>query len=1525
MRRYPTWEQFRVKNAYNKTSAFETLCRFLFKEKYGIAEALPYAYNNAGNETASIEYENDIVGFQAKYFEGGETINDSQAEQIKHSIETAHAHYPKQNKIIIYTTLPFGNPPEGKTMTDRQREIEDVATACSMSIEWIAGNNILDAVAANELVYELFFDTETDLRQLDEHLKDANVWWMRHVKNAIICQGEAISISRQDLINQVERCLSLGKNVVIEGESGSGKSAIVKAYCEQHSDETFVWINASQFYTDDENTIFHYEKAYTLDNVCLYYRAARKKTVIIDSAEKLSGLGTKYQLPLYHLIDRMKDEDWQFIFTVRKSKSDLIRKNIFDEYDIRAELVEVPLLSDSLLNAYLGQNKISMPSDAKLYSIIHNLFYLARYCEISDKTPTSPIELRNRVWEDKIRGGIEKTIDVQESREQCVLQLAKSVLTEDRYRVSKEGLDGSAIAELQQDEIIVLDKVGYSFAHDIYLEWAIGVWFDIQWEQTHDAVAFLNLLDNNVLIYNFFRRWISEKIETNPDIAEAFGKVVFALDVDKKWKSAIVAEVLRSKQYASVFFSKYDARLKENDYRLGVEVLSELPINCQEIVQYFKFNETNYPILRPVGSGWDSAINFIGDNYDNLWPANAKLITSILKSYYNIQKGNPETLRKAGLMVLKPHINVAETRKKGEENYYQNEESAYAIVANYFAYIHPEIKKILDEIITNKWVNRGDPYFELSSYIAKAQDISLLILEMHYPNEILTLMDIYWSASKEDDEARNGYVLGGGITYDPEVAWGLSHNRLNMLYYPISGLQTCIRQILIVHPEETVDFLIKFVDKCVRNYAKFNRRVDPVKEITLTLPDGTQTKKLGNQTIWNLYRGTSRIVTPHVLPCIHMALENYLLESIKDEKEEGVAHVKTILNTIIREAESVSLLAIAASIVTCYPSKFLDEAIVLTSDLEFLYLDLTRCTSELHSGFIEYAYHRNLSMLDERKKANALPHRQTHLEQLLFRIQINLEYSKSAGDQEKLQRAYANVDSLNKQLAQIPEDDRMIYQFILSRCDVRRMPKEKLVVDGVPMIQYTPALNEEQKRLVEKNKTDNEKMMLGISLRIWAENSFKGNTDEIADSEYEKNPQKALADIKNIKEQLSIQKGGLSLLRGDEYVPSMVCAALLNGYTDKLSENEITYCEKEVIDALSDVDTMLEPVMSSFRMCLFAVNAIIRRSHQYDEQCSKILRTYAALENEVEGVRCCDSVAQMVKYSGLWNDQYDFMRQTVLTFVEEKTKGNISAISTSDAEAVLCLLVTYPTIEDLQELANACLEILSHVWDEKDKRRNLYIGTRTYCADVAARMLLSAPAVAIPELMSYFTRYIGTYKHDTLLTAFIYRTIIDESYESFWNVWREFFNAVIEGKHHYLYDEIVDAYMLNPRRVGGMKWDGFKLKENDVDFYERIANVAGDEPIVLLNIIAIANSIGKMYYMKFLPIIDDIITRYPNMYLGDRKAEAVFGLETICQRIYPDHGMDLRADISFRNRFVRILDFMKKNDSLIASSIKSQI
>ena len=155
--RQPTWNEFLGKNPKDPEGAFEALCRLLFRTRYGIGDSLPYFYNNAGDETVPVTEGDDIVGFQCKFF-SGDTIDDSRAGQIKHSIENAHTHYPNQTRIIVYTNLAFGNPKAGSLKTSRQQDIENTAKANSLAIEWMFGDNILDAVAKNDLAYDLFFD-----------------------------------------------------------------------------------------------------------------------------------------------------------------------------------------------------------------------------------------------------------------------------------------------------------------------------------------------------------------------------------------------------------------------------------------------------------------------------------------------------------------------------------------------------------------------------------------------------------------------------------------------------------------------------------------------------------------------------------------------------------------------------------------------------------------------------------------------------------------------------------------------------------------------------------------------------------------------------------------------------------------------------------------------------------------------------------------------------------------------------------------------------------------------------------------------------------------------------------------------------------------------------------------------------------------------------------------------------------------------------------------------------------------------
>ena len=1509
----PTWEQFEAKNAKNKRIAFETMCRLLFKKRFGINEALPYVYNNPGNETKPIHVGNEVIGFQAKFFKG-EVINATQANDIIDSIETARADYPEQTKQIIFTTLPFGNPPKCKKKTKNEKNIDAVATRCHMQLEWIVGDNILDKIVYDELIYNLFFNPDVKLWELDQHVKTVNALYENGIKYSITTPHGQVAISRQEALGKLEELLAQGKDIAIEGESGSGKSAIVKNYCQQHQDDVFIWLNAGQFETDDINTLFQFAQSYTIDNVCSFYRNNDKKIVIIDSAEKLLGL--KNPRPLALLLKKMHDEQWQFVFTIRKSAAKRVEQQL-NTQGIQPEVVDVPVLSDSELDGLLEQNEFRKPTDARLYGRIHNLFYLARYCEVAHGNPSSLKEFREQVWDEKIKG---TDSALRETREQCVLDLVEQIEASGRYIIPKGNLSSPALDSLLRDEIICDNRIGYSFAHDIYLEWAMLMRMDIRWESVMSVPSFLNEIEDNVIVYNSFRRWLGGKISDHDECVTKFTNRIFTDDVPENRRKAIIVMILRSPDYAPDFFTRYDGKLKEDNYRWGKVVLSELPVNCQRAVNPIPGYSAGAADMRPEGSGWRSAIRFIYAHYDELWPKNEKLITSILSCYAKTENESYEDLRKAGLMALKPHLRVAEARKREEDDWLDNEEVACRLVAPYFACILEEIETILDEVLENKWVNHGEPYEELTQFIVKAKNVHLIVLYKLFPEQILALMDLYWSASDETDEEEPRLIISSYRVFEPEEAWGLSHERLMMQYFPLSGLQTCIPYMLRLHTDLTVEFIIRFMDKCIRHYAEFMVYDDPVSEVEIRLWDGSTRKKYGNHTIWNLYRGTTGIAVPHVLLCMHMALENYLLQLAKDEK--NIALVKKIMDTILDKAESLSLVAIVASVVISDIDTFEEEAIAITSNLQMMRLDFDRCTREDTAGFITIANpSRHSAHFGDRRTSNALPHRKKQLEDVLFHIQVENELKGKEGKRELLQKAYQNVDALKEQLKGIPKDEQLPYKYVISRTDVRKMTKKPVLVDGQYAIYFDPYLDDEQLKSTAKIVQDEKEMLIGPNLRMWATCRMKGKWDLIANLEYEKDPQKALADSKKIVAQLAIKEGGLTLMPEDEYVPPMVWATLLKDFGDKLSEADIEYCEKNLIDTLLDAEFMLHSSMSGLKECLDAIDAILNRSHQYDEECSQILRTYATKERDVDGERSCYIVAEMIEQHEMWQHHGAFMRNVAEAMISEQGED----LDVDDAEWLLCLFPTYPDADELRRVVKRNLEILSHAWDEESEYTKIYVHRQLCSAKTVARMLISAPDIEISELVAYYSRYMKSCDHDSLLISLMYRTALSNAYERFWVIWNGMYDAIVKERLYSTHDTVLNVYMLNPDMPANWGMDWFHLKEGDVEFFVRIARDAGDKPIVLRNMVAATTILARHYYMQMLYVIASVIEEHPRLELRNLKEETVRYLGEICLQVQTEHAEDIRRDVSLRDRFVRILDFMIENGSAYASSLRNEM
>lgn len=314
--KYPSWKDFESKYPDYQEIAFEALARMLFRCRYELGDSLPYFKNHAGNETETIVVDGEEIGFQAKYFD-----NEINASLIEHSIKTAHNNHPSQSKMIVYTNLEFGNPRKrGETKTEKQKNIEKVAKDCNIQLEWMYGDNILDAVLKNELAYDVFFNSESNLQHIREDLSAYNNSQLDYIKNQINIEGIAYKFDRSVATNRLMALIPGNNNVMLAGESGSGKSAVLKDYYEQYKDNrdyVFFIINTGQLNEVDLNTLFHLHHNYTFAEFYSYFAEVKNKILVLDSAEQLLDLNNRRVALM--LVDKLKREGWNFIVTCKKT------------------------------------------------------------------------------------------------------------------------------------------------------------------------------------------------------------------------------------------------------------------------------------------------------------------------------------------------------------------------------------------------------------------------------------------------------------------------------------------------------------------------------------------------------------------------------------------------------------------------------------------------------------------------------------------------------------------------------------------------------------------------------------------------------------------------------------------------------------------------------------------------------------------------------------------------------------------------------------------------------------------------------------------------------------------------------------------------------------------------------------------------------------------------------------------------------------------------------------------------------
>ncbi len=1517
--RKSSWNEFVGRNPDNPQGAFEALSRLLFRTRFGIADSLPYFYNNAGDETVPVNVGEDIIGFQSKFF-SGETIDNQQAAQIQHSIQAAHTHYPNQNKLIVYTNLTFGNPKIGETMTARQKDIEKIAAENSMTIEWMFGDNILDLVDRTPLARALFFDLFDNLHRLPASVKKWNELNFKAISSEIPYNGQTIRINRRKEIAELKELLAQGKHVLLYGESGSGKSAIVKQHWQesgQDCDVAYLMLKGIDFDTRSINDLFSFDESFTYTGFRDFFAGSKSKILVIDSAERLLEIENLTVLRL--LLDGLGDSGWQFIFTCKSNSCDELHR-LLKDLSLAVSDVNVEALTTDNLQTIASEVNLSLPNHPKVLNQIQIPFYLARYCELNSTDVVSPEAFRELVWNIKVRG-LQRG-GIQQSREECLLQIVESQQQQKAYFVTPKGINHDvAYSLVQEDVLVTAPHKGYAVKHDLYVEWSLDYFLEQETDSDEKCLAFLNAAPQSITYVNAFSRWFGSIIDANDHRVNAIVDAYLTGLVNKKWEHSLLITIGLSEVFASRFFSENDEALKANNYALFEKFVNALDVSCKEVSQYIEYKGERYPIYKPVGKGWDEAVRFVYANREAYYLDHLGTVQRLLNGYS--KAGNKaQSMEQAAQLSLLVHEIIAQKRIDKEEIWADHLKPWSALVCTYAWGIRKELKTIFKKVVDNRWVKRNDPYAELVEYVLKNEDnIGKSMLYLSCYEEVISLLRLFWREQPEDPKGMRWHRHD---TFGREYVFALNEELgMDMAYFPASPFQTPMGALLSaeawINPngKKTLDFIIDFTNGCIKAYSERDTLDDKI-SISVDLPDGSKHEVIASQSLWNLYRGTQSYTIPHVLESCHMALEAKLLEDADGKRQvPDWKKIKKWLWQILNRSNSASLYSIVASVVVAHPIDLFDELIFICQDIRFLSFDLTRYSCEITADHKSITFHRHEAWWKERKQSNSLPHRKKYLERTLLDMQYKYDNETSDFAKSRLAKAYDLVDKLRIQADALSSEDRTLL-FIKERINYRGYRKEDVsLANGLEAVMLTPIspkdLQEESERTASLANR-----MGAMGLRVWADKKFKGEEKDLKGNAFVNNPQLALKTIREIEKQTETGSGDQLLLPGDAYVPYMSSAVLLMYYSEVLDDASKNECWNRVITALDDPQAMISNTLSGFNICIASIPTLLETYPERENELLPIIAGYATIKDIYVNQRVCDLMSSTILSGGLWMKYPILMSKALEMLKQELPNQDYEAMDTDSADSVLCLL-TYMPLDETRQIGNICIEKLSAKWKDEEMRDSLMV--EYYVADNVTRYILSAPLEDVGRLISQYVPLLNRDSYsESFLGSFILNVAQMGRYDNFWKVWNAYYGRVLEFTDNYHHNSALETYLLNPSYLSRDFDDWFKIDDKDIVFFKRSAADFGGDPVTLPALSRVFGTIGKSYVKQSVEVFYTIVSRH-HPRLESRKSFVIYYLERIVKKVLAENDADIRTDVLFKDKVLAILEFMRDNGSTEASEM----
>jgi len=895
----------------------------------------------------------------------------------------------------------------------------------------------------------------------------------------------SVHINRSELEDELVGLLAERRIVIVTGAAGTGKSALAKgAIARLASHAPSFLFKAKEFQHPNLHQFLNaFLTNQTFANLSSRLALFSPKILWVESAEQLLEINPSDAFTqLLRVITN--DESWRMVLTCRAEAFLEVLQSFVMPFGLDWVHLRVPELTASELASVTDQlpHLADYLQKPRLADIFRNPFYLHLACTLPFEPqvagqPLSVIQFQQALCRRAVERPSVRQGRLNSRRYETFITLSEMRARSMAVKVPTRDHDHEAVAALVKDGLLTEDSQHcVAPAHDLFEDWALGEFIEREFTSASgNWDLFRERVGPQPAMRRTFRKWLVSAFETH-DIHRITNFIVtVALDnsLPGYWRDDSFVGILLSEK-AEQFFGAVRADLLAPESLLLSRVMHLLHVACKApnqklldqlgLTGHNASGALNALFTQPVGGGWAALFSLLRQHWPMLSETTHYQSLSVLSEWassFDQSLAPDQAALDCAEVALTLYLESSQL-----PGHFRGDEKAAEVALTLCSAIPDELRKIYSQLLRLENDERviRDPLIEGIFKMPTTIHLARVL-----PDVVIATVEKY---AFLDNKSYRGW----SERYDIESLYGLN-SEIRFDHYPANAFYGPFWCLLTNHPQQAVPFIIRFLNRAVAELVRQEPGYEENK-VTLHLNDGSVRQLYCSTQLWCMYRASQ--AGPKLMESALMALEKWLLDSTK----VGV-DVRWAIEDILLNSNSVSLIAVLASVAMSDISLFHEGFLPILRTYEFYFLDKQRCSVEdctIPAGNTWDAWGQIFSneRLDEAKR----PHRKEELENFIVRLQFSPH------------RDFINhvITSLRDDFAQRQWSERNAAEarIFLSRIDASTFKYEK-TEDGVL---FQPTItNPHDAQMAESAGQKLQQMGLMDRLQKWANAAVCGSAE----------------------------------------------------------------------------------------------------------------------------------------------------------------------------------------------------------------------------------------------------------------------------------------------------------------------------------------------------------------------------------------------------------------------------------------------